>query len=198
MADRSIIEIIPTMRASELIRLWQNAVKYEAEGKGSKLYGRAKETIAAIRIEWAKRGTRPPDPKDYFDWPSTDAPGGDGRLCGKDWESEGVLKYMGYSVGTTAGLNAQIRRRVLTHVFEGPLPPVFRPGYLNEWSHPSSKLRLQKLAETIAAFTRNAKRRRGDARLNAAIRDWETDLRFLFDEFYVDRFNFEWPSTSVG
>jgi hypothetical protein len=52
------------------------------------------------------------------------------------------------------------------------------------------------MAETIASFVRNAKRRR-DAHMGSAIKDWEADLEFLYFGYYVDRFHFAWPSGSV-
>ena len=55
--------------------------------------------------------------------------------------------------------------------------------------------RLKKMAETIAALARNAKRR-NNASLDQAIRDWEHDLSFLYHTYYVGHFGFGWPSTS--
>jgi hypothetical protein len=52
------------------------------------------------------------------------------------------------------------------------------------------------MAETIAALTRNARRRR-DQKMNAAIRDWEMDLDFLYWEYYVEKFKFDWPNSKI-
>ena len=60
-----------------------------------------------------------------------------------------------------------------------------------------SAQRLRKLAETIAALTRNAKRRR-DSIMATAIEHWEQDLEFLYYEFYVEKFYFGWPTTDLG
>ena len=65
---------------------------------------------------------------------------------------------------------------------------------MNEWGMPYSPKRLQKMANSIASFARNAKRRH-DTKMDNAISEWETDLRFLYEKFYVGRFGFGWPST---
>jgi hypothetical protein len=196
MANPAVVQKIPQMKVPQLMQLWRNALKYEAGGPRSRLYADAQHVIRAIRGEWVRRGKMPPNPAEYFRWPGTNAPGGNGRLRGDGWEMEGVLKFMGYSVGQTAGISSTYRRRILTHVFEGPLPPVFEPQYLAEWGEPGTAPRLRKMADALASFTRNAKRKR-TARLGPAIRDWERDLEFLYEEFYVSRFHFDWPSTMI-
>jgi hypothetical protein len=48
----------------------------------------------------------------------------------------------------------------------------------------------------LAALIRNATRR--DAMLlERGINDWERDLHFLRDKYYVDFFHFGWPATSL-
>jgi hypothetical protein len=54
--------------------------------------------------------------------------------------------------------------------------------------------RLHKLANTLAALTRNAKRR-DTVSLSKAVDDWERDLAFLHDRYYVNFFRFGWPET---
>ena len=52
------------------------------------------------------------------------------------------------------------------------------------------------MANTLAALTRNAKRR--DTMSYAkAIDDWESDLALLRDKYYLDFFHFGWPATRV-
>jgi hypothetical protein len=89
-----------------------------------------------------------------------------------------------------------VRRHILEQIFEGALPPVFEPSYLAKWGPPATSLRLQQLAETLAALLRNAKRRR-DLRYVAAIRDWERDLRFLYEQYYIGKFAFGWPDSNL-
>lgn len=71
-----------------------------------------------------------------------------------------------------------------------PVPPAFPSANMDEWGDPASAVRLRKLAETIAAVTRNVKRHR-DARMGTAIQHSEQDLRYLHAELYVGRFGFE-------
>jgi hypothetical protein len=103
---------------------------------------------------------------------------------------------MEYRVGRTNGLEPAVRKLLLAGIFVGPLPPVFPPNYMAQWSVPKSARRLQKMAETLAAFVRNAKRRHDD-RLDDAISEWEHDLQFLYERYYLGHFHFSWPTTKV-
>jgi hypothetical protein len=103
----------------------------------------------------------------------------------------GPLKVLGYTVGAD-GHGQGLRRTILRRVFEGVLPPVFPADYLSLWGAPGSPRRLSKMAESIASFTRSAKRRDAE-KLAHAIEDWEIDLRHLYDAYYVGRFGFAWP-----
>jgi hypothetical protein len=127
-----------------------------------------------------------------FPWPTTDAPGGTGDLE-VEGPVTGVLRFLGYHVGTT-GLAETERREILDSVYQGELPPVNSAEYMNEWGHPGTAARLQKLAESLAAFARNAKRRR-TTDLSTAIDAWEADLEYLKREHYIGRYDFVWPMT---
>ena len=72
------------------------------------------------------------------------------------------------------------------------LPPVVSPAYVAEWGAPESSMRLRKMAESIAAFARNLKRRE-KPEFEKAVSDWESDLRFLHRELYFGKFGFGWP-----
>ena len=135
-------------------------------------------------------------PEDYFRWPNTEAAWGAGKFCTADWESEGLLASMGYHVGRTHGLSAFERELILGKVFSGPLPPLFSPEYMREWGTLRSPAGLKKMAESIASFARNAKRRRDEAQRDA-VKDWQQDLTFLYAKYYRDHFGFAWPSTGV-
>jgi len=50
------------------------------------------------------------------------------------------------------------------------------------------------MAEALAHFARNAKRRR-NSNLADAIQQWEADMSFLRSSFYAGRFDFPWPAT---
>jgi hypothetical protein len=64
------------------------------------------------------------------------------------------------------------------------------------WGKPRTARRLQKLANTLAALTRNAKRR--DSMSYAkAIDDWEDDLALLRERYYVQFLHFGWPATDA-
>ena len=104
-----------------------------------------------------------------------------------------MLRHIGYRVGETQPMRRETREPLLEFVFECHLPPVGDRTYYFEWGKPLSAQRLGKLANTLAALTRNAKRR--DASLAGAIRDWENDLSFLYRRYYLAFFQFGWPGT---
>lgn len=130
--------------------------------------------------------------KDYFDWPSTDAPAGTYGFSGKHWHyKEGLLSYVGYRVGRN-GVDKQVRQSILDCVFHNELPQVDSEEYMRQWDAPKSAARLQKMAESLAAFTRNAKRK-DFFDYRDAIADWESDLSYLWRKYYRDHFGFAWP-----
>jgi len=191
-----IIEHLPGKKMYQIMRLWANVIEVLGNSNKEEQHDNGRQILKAIHHEWKRRGRNPPDPDDFFKWPSTEAQAGRGRIFAQGWIEDGVLSYMGYRVGSTNGRPTNTRHRILTQIFEGPLPPVFEARYLLEWSEEGSSARLQKMAETIAALTRNAKRR-DSAKMWGAIRDWENDLKFLYHEYYVERFGFAWPSSDL-
>lgn len=187
----NLIQRLPRMSMADLGRTWRNAIKI-IDGPNADAANRA---IVAIEQEWVRRGANAAT-QDYFIWPSTNAPGGDGDLHLDGLLKEGMLRYLEYQVGRSNGQSAPVRQAILRRVFEGILPPVFPKPYMMEWGLPKSSHRLKKTAETIAAFARLFKRRH-DARYDDAISDWEADLQFLYEEYYVGHFRFGWPSTRL-
>ena len=135
----------------------------------------------------------------WFAWPTTVACGG-GRggpgLRGVDWRPQGMLGVLGYHVGEMQPTEQRIRWCILEYAFECDLPPVNHPAYHEEWGEPQTAQRLYKLANTLAALIRNAKRRDAVA-MERAIDDWESDLLFLHERYYVELFHFGWPTTSL-
>ena len=131
-----------------------------------------------------------------FEWPTTDAPAATHGFSGDFFFYEkGLLKFVGYGVGVSGDIQS-VRRRVLDCVFHKKLPRVESPEYMSEWGEPETSPRLQKMAESLAAFTRNAKRQtRRDYSL--AISEWEADLKYLYDTYYVGHFDFAWPITDI-
>ena len=130
-----------------------------------------------------------------FRWPSTDAPVGNGRVEQTEWPQVGVLSYVGYNVG----VNGQVRsgrQDILQRVFERDLPQVHSPQHMAQWHVAKSAMRLKKIAESIAAFCRNAKRRQR-ANMQRAIENYQDDLAWLKKSYYDGRFDgsFRWPNT---
>jgi hypothetical protein len=124
-----------------------------------------------------------------FAWPFTDAPNGDGSLHAQ-WPEVGLLRFVGYTVGEN-GVSRFQRRKILDAVFQSELPNINSPEYMQEWGLAGTSTRLQKTAVTIAAFVRNAKRRINN--MSEAIFEWESDLDYLYQQYYLGRFDFHWP-----
>jgi hypothetical protein len=173
------------------MRVWINALRILGnEAKDAEARREAEVLVEAIDEVWKRRASGNL-PDGWFRWPDTFAPGGNGGLTGEDWMPMGPLKVLGYTVGQE-GHEKGLRWAILRRVFDGVLPPVFPADYMSLWGPPGSPRRLSKMAESIASFAKNAKRR--DAhKLALAIEDWENDLRHLYVAYYVGRFRFAWP-----
>ena len=192
-----IIKAIPGMPMRKMISLWENSVSALSDPKKNKLRFQARMVIDALHKEWERQSEISIETDDYFSWPTIEADLGDGSISTEAWLKEGMLQYMGYKVGSTAGKNVETRKRILFEIFQGVLPPVLPPKNMHEWHKPKTAQRLRKMAETIAAFIRNAKRRH-DSRMELAIDEWEHDLDYLYSEFYVGKFHFAWPSAQTN
>jgi hypothetical protein len=188
----AIVASIPEMSAVDTVHVWRNALRTLADPLRAPRHVAAHVVLRAVQEEWERRQARLAIGQDGFPWPSTRAQGGDGTIDATKWLPEGMLKFLGYSVGSVNGKDVHERQKILSAVFDGPLPSVFPKPYMAEWSRPRSATRLRKLAESIAAFARNAKRRE-DISLEAAIEDWEDDLEFLHHQYYRGPFAFGWP-----
>jgi hypothetical protein len=129
-----------------------------------------------------------------FRWPSTVVPAQGSGLFDADLVRVGYLKYTGYAVGK-AGLTTSARRSILRRAYLETVPTVFPPHYVSDWGPPRSSKRLQKIADSIAMFCCNNKRRRRPSEL--AITQWESDLAWLKQEYYDGRYMFRWPATDV-
>ena len=133
-----------------------------------------------------------------FNWPSTYTP--DDKVGWLDVDSfsnlkEGYLKYEDYTVGKK-GLSRQARRKILDYCYlYGVVPSAFPEEYVSEWGEPATSTRLQKIANCIATFCCNAKKKKSPP-LEAII-CWEEDLQYLKSEHYEKQYLFEWPSTYV-
>jgi hypothetical protein len=148
-----------------------------------------------LRQEISSSWSRKADHGDWFAWPKTIALPGTVRLTSVDWRPYGMLSYLGYHVGETRPTAPGIRQCILEYVFECHLPPLDGPSYYSEWGRPLTAHRLKKLANTLAALTRNTKRKNSMSYAKA-IDDWEGDLEFLHDKYYRAFFHFGWPVTT--
>jgi hypothetical protein len=191
---RRTVSNLPRMALRDTIALWGNAIKVSADPTQKTKHLAAIEIVRGVDEEWIRR-CNAVHSDDYFRWPSTEAPGGDGSLSTSGWLDKGLLSQMGYRVGAIRGEEELQRRKILDRIFAGSLPPILPQAFLNEWGSPHSASRLQKMAESIAAFCRNAKRQRVPK--TTAITEWECDLEYLYNEYYVARFHFAWPSTQL-
>lgn len=118
------------------------------------------------------------------------------RFAGKSWHEVGLLKASGYVVGSSEGKKTDERWRILNWVFLcDELKGVDDPYYAEEWGTPKSSLRLQKMANSLAAFARNAQRSPNDMRV--AIKEWKEDLDYLYHTFYTQWHKFPWPHIEV-
>lgn len=125
-----------------------------------------------------------------FDWPSTRIVGTGGSALAGDWGEVGYLKYMGYRVGRS-GLSERDRRARLRRAYYlRDIPEVFR----DEWGRKRSSVRLQKMANCLAAFCRLHGRKPEN---DLAVRQWIDDLAWLRQTYFDGHYRFEWPSTNV-
>lgn len=184
-----------SMEPFDLISMWENARRILNDPRKHEQHEKVTTAIRGIEAEWARRNSSG-NPDEYFDWPTTEARGGDGNLSLENVHKSGVLGQLDYHVGRTLGQPDAYRRRTLMKIFERPIPPSLKGFEPDEWGPPGSAHRLRKMAYSIAAFTRSAKRKKL-ASFEEAIRHWETDLKYLHDQFYAGKFGFAWPSTVV-
>jgi hypothetical protein len=131
-----------------------------------------------------------------FPWPNTAATSGSGNLSSDVFiNPKGVLKQYGYKVGMK-GIPESQRRNILNIIFLESLSSDGNAAYLSDWGNPNTSTRLRKMAESIAAFTRNGKRHNIND-FSQAIQDWESDLAYLKRTYYEGHFDFYWPRTDT-
>ncbi|GAA0761838.1 hypothetical protein GCM10009076_15230 [Erythrobacter ramosus] len=186
----SIIDTIHRLTNDELLDLWRKQMP-RAMDRQSKLQSLGQDYVDAIEGEWRRRTILARLDPGHFKWPTTHASPGTGAF-GSIEHDEGMLSHLGYHVGKTGEQSALKRQRLLARVFEGQLPPVNGPEYMESWGDRGSPKRLEKMAESIAAAVKSAKRRSAD--FSVAIQHWEEDLSYLHAAYYVGRFGFGWPA----
>jgi hypothetical protein len=128
-----------------------------------------------------------------FFWPSTEVVA-KSQLPIKDsyfQHKEGIFSYLEYKVGWS-GTTPKRRQILLDRIYLDKLPKINSVQYMSEWGDPQTASRLKKMAESIASFARNAKRR-NHQQLRKAILDWENDLNYLRCKYYNNVYDFGWP-----
>jgi hypothetical protein len=108
---------LPKISYAGILNLFRNALSILTDPKRRALHASAHRVLAAINNEWARRAQQPVTVEGFFQWPSTDAPGGDGLLSARGWLSEGMLGFMEYRVGRTNGTPTSLRQMLLAQVF---------------------------------------------------------------------------------
>jgi hypothetical protein len=188
-----VLTAIRRMPPDRLMVVWNNAIRTLADPSKRMDNDAALRIVEAVENAWDALELANDD---YFKWPSTETGNRTSGTAIPEMQKDGMLSYLEYHVGKTADIPAAVRHSILARVFEGKLPRVFPLDYMRQWGEPKTSARLRKMAESIASCTRSAKRRDED-RLDEAIRQWEQDLEFLYQRYYVGRFGFGWPSTSI-
>ena len=136
------------------------------------------------------------DGSGYFKWPITSAPKGERDLDASDWPENGLFLCVGYHAGND-GEHPKIRRYILDCIFHNKLPSVNSDEYMSKFATPKSPQRLRKMANVLASQTTKLKHRT-DADCSRAIEDYESDLEYLYDKYYVGEFNFDQHPLNAG
>jgi hypothetical protein len=138
----------------------------------------------------------------YFRWPHVHVSGGLTSQEGPNLGDEGILYALGYTVGIQ-GSSTTERRRILAKAYSIPpleFPRISNQDSLKKWSEsaPQSARRLQLIAHYIAGMCRRRRARKDSFRYRRAIRDYESDLKWLREQFYeLYSFTFQWPGTHL-
>lgn len=190
----SFMESLPAKPVRDLLAIWRNAVRIVADDTKEQYHRQSRVMLRAIEAEWNDRSAKA-DLAESFRWPDAGIRGAvkeDDRKsdCFADLVEHGMLKEMGYTVGRN-GLSSPVRQKMLTEIFRRSLPPIFPKPYMDQWGANGSARRLHKIADSLAAFARNAGRMSGN--YDEAISDWKADLEYLYERHYAGQFGFSWP-----
>ncbi|MCC5640935.1 hypothetical protein LC593_34935 [Nostoc sp. CHAB 5844] len=189
------IQNIELIEPLKLIALWENAQRILADPNKRDQHKEISAAVSAIEDEWKRRNDSG-DRELFFQWPTTELRQGGGEFAVSEAQKDGVLGKLNYRVGISQGQPELYRRRTLANLFEGLITLELPRFEVEQWGSAKSAKRLRKIAYSIATFVKNAKGRNPIA-LDVAIKQWEADLRFLHDSYYVGRFDFPWPSTHL-
>ncbi|GAB2518590.1 hypothetical protein [Microbulbifer agarilyticus] len=150
----------------------------------------------AVRKAAAEQGVAPEEPEPDFDFPKI-LPGATRRQHYRkmgipDWQTEGLLKISGYSVGKKDGKPQHERRKILNYIFlVDDLADIEDVVYAAQWGEPKTADRLLKIANSLTAFAHNAMKSPNDTEV--AVSQWSQDLDYLKRTFYEDWHGFPWP-----
>lgn len=153
----------------------------------------AYHTSKVLQVETGDTEPHSDTSDDSFPWPTTEALPGNGPLGSESWPQTGMLSYLGYHVGRE-GVAVQERRAILDFVYKDRLPNVNNADYMISWGTPGTATRLRKLAESLASFCRNQKRK--DPYV-VSVDEWDSDLDYLKIRHYDGHYDFVWPHTEL-
>nr|WP_323778473.1 hypothetical protein [Amylibacter sp.] len=189
-SGKIILDSIPNRDNSQLLSLWKSNTRGASKSTGFKR-NQHMQIISRVEEEWARRIKNLPE-NEAFKWPSTDVGFGTG---GGDFQRQEVsyLKLLGYTVGKSDGLPTSTRQLILDRCFCGQLPPFENAYELMQWGVPKSAIRLRKISYHLAGLAKNFKKMQSRG-YGEAIADWEEDLKYLKEKYYIGQFNsFLWP-----
>lgn len=141
--------------------------------------------------------TKPQTPRTWK-WPTTEAfPAENQKSWDGDFKPVSALGLFGYTVGKTNGWREDLRQEFLMDFIELELPQIVEENDGDKYGDPLTSKRLEAVANLLASHIRNAKRRDSHS-MRFAISDWEDDLAFLKEQYYVRAgLRFSWPNTSA-
>ena len=105
---------------------------------------------------------------------------------------QGVLKKFGYQVGARGPVQPE-RENIIRRVFAYAGPLEIEGVDWAEWGAGESPERLQKMSSTLYALKVSLEKKKDRDKNQAAITDYDRDLKFLKFTYYDGRFNFAWP-----
>ena len=176
-------------------RVWYSGRRYWPKGRG--YWQKVRSYWVAIDIDeksedfngWLPQALEEQGIEDWFPWPSTSAPIGVDEMNNVIMHPEGVFSCLGYRVGKQ-GTPDDDRQEILDWIFHNKLPRVNDDSYMAEFGEPESSMRLEKMANFLAAEARNFARKR-TADYSQSIIHYKDDLDYLYHKYYVGRLGFD-------
>lgn len=136
-----------------------------------------------------------------WEWPDVDVSltsGNGSEIAGLP--PAGVLRLAGYKVGKSGLHDGKDRLRILKAVllfdFPRALCASLPEDYLEEWGQPQTSKRLKKMADSLAQWIINGRKKQQNGQdYSTAIMHWRMDLHYLKRRFYdpLREAGFTWP-----